>query len=113
MAAAHQAVAGSAVAAKDAALDAKNTELLAAKEAACDKPATNNHVSLGAVALDVDGNNKVDTSDAIELFVATTMQGFGARDLLLEYRSKYVTGATTPVTTVLATVSKAIDQYPM
>ena len=61
--------------------------------------------------LDTDGNNKLDQSDAIELFVATTLQGFGAEQLLTKFRQAHPSGAVTPIATVLATVKTAMDQY--
>jgi hypothetical protein len=65
----------------------------------------------GAVALDIDGNNRVDASDAIQLFVATTMQGFGAQSLLERFQAG--TDATTPPATIVATVAAALGDYPL
>ena len=65
----------------------------------------------GSVPLDINGNNKLDQSDAIELFVATTLQGFGAKRLLTKFRQAHPSGAVTPIATVLATVKTAMDQY--
>ena len=63
----------------------------------------------GSVAIDANGDGKVDATDAIELFVATTMQGFGAARLLDQFRKKYpAAGAVTPVETVIANVKAAM-----
>jgi hypothetical protein len=64
----------------------------------------------GSVAIDTNGNGKVEMSDAIELFVATTMQGYGAAQMLDSSRTKYPAGAVTPIKTVLASVKAAMAQ---
>merc|ERR1719261_1530010 len=63
----------------------------------------------GSVPLDIDGNAVVDQRDAITLFVALTLRGFGARELLESYRAAHP-HAPAPVTSVdaiLATVLTA------
>ena len=47
-------------------------------------------------------------SDAIELFIATTMQSYGAAQLLDSVRAKHPVGAVTPIEAVLASVKAAI-----
>jgi hypothetical protein len=62
----------------------------------------------GSVAIDTNGNSKVEITDAVELFVATTMQGYGAAQMLDSSRTKYPTGAVTPIKTILANVKAAM-----
>jgi hypothetical protein len=66
----------------------------------------------GSVAIDINGNGKVDYCDAVELFVATTMQDFGAASILNRFRKKHPTGAMTPIETVIANVKAAMAHGP-
>jgi hypothetical protein len=94
----------------------KESELLAAKSAPCANTdvntVTSGAIAPGAVALDVDGNNKLDASDSIQLFVATTMQDYGASRMLTEFRAQHATNGVTPIATMLSTIKAAMDQYP-
>ena len=60
--------------------------------------------------LDTNGNGKVDNTDAIELFVATTMQDFGAKSLMVKFRNQHKFTAATSIDAVLASVRTAIAQ---
>jgi hypothetical protein len=62
----------------------------------------------GSVAIDTNGNGKVESADAVELFVASTMQDFGAAQVLESFRATYSTGALTAVKTILANVKAAM-----
>ena len=62
----------------------------------------------GSVAIDTNGNGKVESADAVELFVASTMQDFGAAQVIESFRAKYSTGAVTAVKTILANVKAAM-----
>ena len=76
-----------------------------AKQVAEEKTA---EVPAGSVAIDINGNGKVDISDAVELFVAITMQNFGAARMLDRYRKEQSPGAVTPIETVVANVKAAM-----
>jgi alpha-tubulin suppressor-like RCC1 family protein len=65
----------------------------------------------GTVSLDADGNDKVDAFDAVELFVAITMQDFGAKLVLQNFRNAHTDSAATPIMTVLTTVKAAINSF--
>ena len=62
----------------------------------------------GSVAIDTNGNGKVESADAVELFVASTMQDFGAAQVLESFRATFPTGAVTAVKTILANVKAAM-----
>jgi hypothetical protein len=62
----------------------------------------------GSVAIDTNGNGKVESADAVELFVATTMQGYGAASMINRFRAKHLTGALTPVKAIIANVKAAM-----
>jgi hypothetical protein len=62
----------------------------------------------GSVTIDTNGNGKVESADAVELFVASTMQDFGAAQVIESFRAKYSTGAVTAVKTILANVKAAM-----
>jgi hypothetical protein len=64
----------------------------------------------GSVAIDTNGDGKVDVTDAIELFVASTMQGYGAAQMLDSFRMEHPVGGKTPVKTILANVKAAMAQ---
>ena len=64
----------------------------------------------GSVAIDTNGNGKVDVADATELFVATTMQGYGAASMINIFRANHLTGAMTPVKAIIANVKAAMAQ---
>ena len=61
----------------------------------------------GSVAIDTNGNGKVEITDAVELFIASTMQDFGATQMLESFRATYP-GAVTAVKTILANVKAAM-----
>ena len=87
----------------------KTRQAYEACEAKTAPPATATASSAGLVAIDANGDGKVDVTDAIELFVATTMQDFGAAGLLDQFRKKYpASGAVTPIETVIANVKAAM-----
>ena len=90
--------------------DALGADLETAKQATeAAKQAAAAASCAGSVAIDTNGDGKVEVTDAIELFVATTMQGFGAETMLDHLRKKHpAAGAVTPIETVIANVKAAM-----
>ena len=65
--------------------------------------------SRGTVSLDADGNGMVDVRDAMTLYIATMLQGFGAKSLLVRFRTLHnaMPVAVTDIDTILNTVATA------
>ena len=67
---------------------------------------------LGLVPIDIDGNGVQNTADAVVLFVAQTMQGYGASMLIRKYWLAHPHGAEAKadLTEILETVDQAVSQ---
>lgn len=63
----------------------------------------------GAVMLDIDGNKRVDIADATQLFVASTLQGFGALTLLQMIQARPAMTAVKSPANILATMTAALN----
>jgi hypothetical protein len=66
----------------------------------------------GSVLIDINHDGRVDTLDAVSLFVAQTMMNFGAADVLADVydRDSVWAGNSSPVAHIVAEVSTAVAQ---
>jgi hypothetical protein len=67
---------------------------------------------LGLVPIDIDGNGVQDTTDAVTLFIAQTMQGYGASMLIQKYWGEHPQkkGKKTGLTQILSIVERAVSE---
>jgi hypothetical protein len=64
----------------------------------------------GALMLDVDGNNLIDSNDAIQLYIAVAMRGFGAVQFLTTFQSKLSHTAKQPGA-IVEDVARATSEF--
>jgi len=67
---------------------------------------------IGLVPIDIDGNGVQDTTDAVTLFIAQTMQGYGAGMLLQQYWKEHPheTAKRASLAHILQSVDKAVSE---
>lgn len=64
----------------------------------------------GALTLDVDGNNRIDSNDAVQLYIAVAMHGFGAAQFLATFQSKLSHTAKRP-SAIVRDVTEATAEF--